>query len=51
VLPHRFPEMVLLQDDLVSTTYSLPEESLRDVAWVDPPAAAPEISDQSESAG
>ena len=39
VLPHRFPEMVLLQDDLVSTTYSLSDESLQDVAWVDPPQA------------
>jgi hypothetical protein len=50
VLPHRFPEMILLQDDLVSTTYSLSEESLGDVAWVDPPAAAAETSDESESA-
>ena len=50
VLPHRFPEIILLQDDLVSTTYSLSEESLRDVAWVDPPPAAEEKSDKSESA-
>jgi uncharacterized protein (TIGR03032 family) len=49
VLPHRFPEMILLQDDLVSTTYSLSEESLCDVDWVDPPAAASEKSDQSAS--
>jgi hypothetical protein len=55
VLPHRFPEMILLQDDLVSTTYSLSDESLRDVAWVNPAAAAAaaaaDKSDQPESAG
>ena len=51
VLPHRFPEMILLQDDLVSTTYSLSDQSLGDVAWGDPPAAAAEKSDQSEPAG
>jgi len=51
VLPHRFPEMILLQDDLVSTTYSLSDESLRDVAWVDPAADDADKSDQPESAG
>ena len=40
VLPHRFPEMILLQHDLVSTTYSLSDESLRDVAWGNPAGAA-----------
>ncbi len=44
VLPHRFPELLEMDSELLGNSYALPDESLPDVAWQpepeDPKAAA-----------
>ena len=37
LLPHRFPEIVQLDSELLQNTYSLPDEALTDVGWLPEP--------------
>jgi uncharacterized protein (TIGR03032 family) len=37
VVPHRFPEILEFNDDLLKNSYALPDEALQHVSWVDPP--------------
>lgn len=39
-LPHRFPEILETNSDLLGSTYALPDEALADVAWQPEPEAA-----------
>lgn len=34
VLPHRFPEMLEMSNDLLGNTYALPDEALAEVKWL-----------------
>ena len=52
IMPHRFPEFVEFNDDLLKNSYALPDDALREVQWVDPPpqANADASQDQKPSA-
>ena len=41
VVPHRFPEILELNHDLLKNSYVLPDAALSQVAWVDPPQDRP----------
>lgn len=36
VVPHRFPEILEFNDELLKNSYALPDEALGDVSWVEP---------------
>ena len=48
VLPHRFPEILETNSDLLGSSYALPDEALSDVAWQPVPEETP--SDESDKA-
>ncbi len=36
IVPHRFPEILEQDDDLLKNSYALPDEALKEVSWVKP---------------
>ena len=40
VLPHRYPELLLPNDELVENTYALPDAWLSQVSWLDDAATS-----------
>jgi hypothetical protein len=36
IVPHRFPEILEFNDELLKNSYALPDEALHEVSWVEP---------------
>ncbi len=51
IVPHRFPEILEFNDDLLKNSYALPDEALRDVSWVEPRAEQSNDGKESGDAG